>query len=244
MSSPELEVYPSSSDLAQRLAELTVETLGQAIDQKGRASIALAGGSTPQAAYRLLASNNFRELVDWPKVEWFFGDERFVSAGDDRSNEKMARACILAPLRIAETRIHGMVRTEDPITSAHLYEKLLTEKLGDNWFDLVLLGIGDDGHTLSLFPGDEIPPGIVAATKAPVVATDRITLTPEPVCKSSLVILAAARSAKAVPLADALYGEEEWLRFPSQAVIRRARSLMILCDQAAGQLLNNKISLE
>ncbi len=245
MSSPEIEIYQNSGELGLRLAELTVEILGQAIDQKGSASIALAGGSTPQAAYRLLASDDFRELIEWSKVEWFFGDERFVPVNDDRSNEKMARECILGPLGVSEERIHGMVRTEDAVTSAKLYEELLSEKLGNGWFDLVLVGIGDDGHTLSLFPGETIPSGNVAATKAPVVATERITLTPGPVCNSSLVILAAAGAAKAIPLADALYGEEDWLRVPSQSVIRHATSLVILCDQAAAaKLTKNEIPLE
>jgi 6-phosphogluconolactonase len=238
MPRPEVVVLEDAAALAARLAEIVVEVLGRAITENGRASIALAGGSTPQAAYRLLALEQYRNAVDWSKVEWFLGDERFVPVTDDRSNEMMARECLLGPLGIDESKIHGMVRTADPESSAEAYESLLAKTP----LDLVLVGLGDDGHTLSLFPGE---PGVfekdrwVIAAKAPVVASDRITLTPPAVWASELVVLAAAGNAKAAPLARALTGESDWSKTPSQSVLQaHSENVMVLCDAIAAQLLN------
>ena len=226
MNSPRIEIVES---LAPRLCELIVDALRDAISLRGTASIVLAGGSTPQAAYRLLVS----EDVDWARVEWFFGDERFVPVDDERSNERIARECLLEPLGIAEEKIHGMVRFDSVNESAEAYDSLVRCHLP---FDLVLLGLGDDAHTLSLFPGE---PGVfeseklVIAAKAPVLAFNRITLTPPAVWNCHLAILATAGENKRDALAKALDSESEWLDSPSRAVLQGIQNAVVLYDAAA-----------
>ncbi len=199
------------------------------ISERGSASIALAGGSTPQAAYRLLVTQE----VNWSVVDWFFGDERFVPVDDERSNERMARECLLTPLGINEDRIHGMVRFESAEACATAYDSILRS---EGPLDLVLLGLGDDAHTLSLFPGE---PGVfessrlVIAAKAPVLAFERITVTPPAVWSAGMVILATAGESKRIALSKALSKGTEWSDAPSRAVIQGVSNLVVLCDAAA-----------
>ncbi len=118
--------------------------------------LALAGGSTPQALYRLLASDEYREQVDWSRVEVFFGDERYVGPDHPDSNYRMARETMLAHLPIPPGQIHPLDTQQEVRHAAAAYARLLQQRLPQNEqgpvFDLVLLGMGDDGHTASLFP--------------------------------------------------------------------------------------------
>jgi 6-phosphogluconolactonase len=223
-------VFPDPNSVALALAESIRRAAQQPI------KLALAGGSTPTAAYRLLAESEDRSWV--PNVEWFFGDDRYVPPTHEQSNERMAREC-LAPLELSEYAFHGMVTSDDPDEAARRYEQLLRLRLGDIGFDLLLAGIGDDGHTLSLFPGEmgvlEESKWVIAAN-APVNAPIRITITPPLVALSAQTILTATGSGKAIPLERMLLGEKDWLRTPSQCLL--AGRLTVLCDEAAANLLS------
>ncbi|OPZ72785.1 MAG: 6-phosphogluconolactonase [bacterium ADurb.Bin478] len=140
-----------SADLAaRRFCELAVH----ALDHACRFRVALAGGGTPKLFYRILAENH-RTTIDWSRIDFFWNDERWVPLNDPQSNYRLARENLLDPLAIAETQIFR-VATEsgDRDQAAAEYEKKVVEHLGEPpAFDLILLGVGEDGHTASLFPG-------------------------------------------------------------------------------------------
>jgi len=151
---PELRVFDDPSQLASAVADAFVQDAREAIRDRGEFNVALAGGSTPKAAYQLLSAEPRRDMVDWPRVNVFFGDERTVPPGSSDSNYKMANDALLSRVPLVADHIHRMRGEDDPITSARDYSQVLTQQLGPlPRFDLVLLGMGPDGHTASLFPG-------------------------------------------------------------------------------------------
>src|SRR5205085_1753455 len=115
-------------------------------------SLVLSGGSTPKALYELLASEDYRDQINWAKVKIFFGDERCVPPDDEQSNYRMARLALLSEVPIPGDNIYRIRGEIEPEPAAMEYGKLLKEQFADGGPDLVLLGMGDDGHTASLFP--------------------------------------------------------------------------------------------
>ncbi len=138
-----LTVCADVADVARRAADAFVEAAAAG----GRPAVCLSGGSTPQAMHRLLASPEYAGRVDWPRLHVFFGDERQVPLDDPRSNYRSAREALLDHVPVDPARVH-------PLTDADEYEGLLRSFFGERPdFDLLFLGMGDDGHTASLFPG-------------------------------------------------------------------------------------------
>jgi 6-phosphogluconolactonase len=183
---------------------------------EGRVTFALAGGSTPRAVYEVLAT---LPTLPWNRLEIYFGDERGVPPEDHDSNYRMARESLLDRVPIAPERVHRMTGEEpDLAEAARAYAALLPEAL-----DLLLLGIGDDGHTASLFPGaatlaeDELR--VVAAT-APVPPYRRLTVTPPVLRRARRILVLASGDAKAPAVARALAGPWDPARCPSQLARR------------------------
>ncbi|HKI86429.1 MAG TPA: 6-phosphogluconolactonase, partial [Thermoanaerobaculia bacterium] len=160
-------------------AEEVVAALAAAITENGRATVALAGGNTPRPVYHRLASR-LRKKVAWDKVEIFFGDERCVAPESDESNFHMAYESLIEPLGLDAGKVHRIEGERDPEEAARRYAAELEAVVGDPpRFDLVLLGLGEDGHTASLFPAtpDLAPEGRwVFPTEAPVVPRHRLSL--------------------------------------------------------------------
>ena len=152
---PDLRVCADLADLSRRAAEAAVGTINDAVRTAGTCSIVLSGGSTPRTLYSLLASE-FRAQIPWAHVQVFWGDERYVPPEDARSNYRMAKETLLDHVPCPPANIHPMP-THFPSAemAARDYELTLRSHFVGEWphFDLVLLGIGDDGHTASLFPG-------------------------------------------------------------------------------------------
>ncbi|NJK34307.1 MAG: 6-phosphogluconolactonase [Oscillatoriales cyanobacterium SM2_2_1] len=152
-----IEVLGDRSAIAHRAVAMCEEVYRQAIAARGMFTLVTAGGSTPKLLYGLLAEQNW----DWARVHIFFGDERYVSPQDPQSNQGMVRQCWLNHVPIPEKNIHPMPTDEaDPAIAAdryaqHLKEFFLISDHSIPVFDLILLGMGDDGHTASLFPGTE-----------------------------------------------------------------------------------------
>ena len=171
-----VRTFPDPAALAQEGALLVTKALAEAIERRGRASIALSGGSTPQALYRrILEDPALRAAVDWASVEWFWGDERWVGPEDERSNAHMARLNLLDHLPgVLGERVHPMpTLTAEPADAARLYEAELRRVLcedadgqGVPRLDLVLMGLGDNAHTASLFPG-QVAEAVAAGGRGP-----------------------------------------------------------------------------
>jgi 6-phosphogluconolactonase len=216
---PEPTVLADAEALARAAADVVVETSAAAGE---RYAICLAGGSTPQAVYRLLASDEYRDRIEWERWHVFFGDERQVPLNDPRSNFGNARESLLRHVPIPGTRVY-------PMTDANEYEGLLRAFFGESpAFDLLLLGMGDDGHTASLFPDSlslrEEQRWVVAPAEV-VQGLSRFTLTLPALNAARRTLFLVCGPAKAAALARIEQGE----RLPA-ALIEGAEWLV---DEAA-----------
>ena len=235
MTQPEIKVSPDPAAVAAEAAERVIRAADEAIALAGRFSFVLAGGSTPKALYELLASNEFRDRIDWRNVEIYFGDERTVPPDHKDSNYGMASAAMLSRLPIPEINIHRMRGEIDPEEAAKEYGLLLKEKFGDGGPDLVLLGMGDDGHTASLFPGT---PALretkhrAFANPVPQLNTTRLTMTAPFINRARDVIITVTGANKAIRLAEVLEGPRDPERLPVQLVQPTSGKLTWLVDTA------------
>jgi 6-phosphogluconolactonase len=233
----ELQIFEGPDALAGALADAFVHEARAAIEQHGAFFVALAGGTTPKNAYRLLAQEPRRGQVDWNHVFVYFGDERCVPPQSDESNYKMAMDAFLRDVAIPPSHIHRMEGENEPAQSARDYAQLLIETMGDlPHFDLVLLGMGPDGHTASLFPGSDPSIDNDRLVRAPYVEkfqTYRITITPLVINNARRVIIAT----EGLPKAPALYAVREGpcdpSLYPIQIVAPRSGKLSWFVDRAA-----------
>lgn len=233
----ELHVYKDGEALSQAAAKWIALRIGATLTSQDRFTIALSGGSTPKRLHQILAQAPYKEQIDWSKLHIFWGDERAVPFEDSRNNAKMAYDTLLNFVPVPPAQIHVMRTDIDPEASAAAYEKILHQYF-DNTpfsFDLVLLGMGDDGHTLSLFPGMEIVHEEKAWAKAfylPAQSMSRITLTKTIVNKSAAVAFLTAGTAKAHALKEVLRGAYNPDLYPSQE-IKPSGELHWFVDEAA-----------
>lgn len=178
----ELSVFESLELLSRAAAERLVQRIEEAVASRTECTLALAGGGTPRTLYTLLATD-YAGQVPWPHLHVFWGDERFVPLHDPRSNYAMARSTLLDHVPIPLENIHPVpTHLPNPTAAAEAYEHTLQDFFDAHppRFDLILLGIGGDGHTASLFPGSPAlaeRERLVAATQAPVEPRQRISLT-------------------------------------------------------------------
>ena len=237
----ELRIYVDAGAVAQALAEYFVATGERAIAERGRFSVALSGGDTPRAAYELLAADPLRENLPWSDVFIYFGDERCVPPDDERSNYRMAREAFLDAVRIPTANIARMRGEIDPGQATNEYASILRADLGSTpRLDLVMLGLGEDGHTASLFPG--IAQGIeehslVEAAYAQSQAMWRVTITPNVINAARRVVFAVEGAQKAPALAAVYEGPRDPMTYPAQLVQPRLGELTLLVDEAAAGLL-------
>ena len=209
--SPRVRVLPDLPTLAEAAADEVVRALGEALAARGTASLVLSGGSTPRPVYRLLGSPPRREAVDWGAVRVFWGDERAVPPDHPESNFRSAREELLSRVPLAEGSVHRIAGELPPEEAAAEYEAALRAALGEELaFDLVLLGLGADGHTASLFPGDDAGEGrtapgrAVVAASAPEAPRRRVTLTYDALAAAREVLFLVAGEGKAEAVARAL----------------------------------------
>jgi 6-phosphogluconolactonase len=155
-----IEVLPDSAALARHVAEWMTAA---ALAANGPLRVSLSGGSTPKALYGLLASDEFRDRFPWRRVSWYWGDERFVPYDHPESNYRMTREAMLAKAPVPPENIHSVPADGTPEDAARRYERTLQEAYGATaldparpLFDVTLLGLGPDGHTASLLPGDPV----------------------------------------------------------------------------------------
>jgi 6-phosphogluconolactonase len=245
----EIYIFKDSAAIAQRAAEIFVETAKSAGEQKGTFSVALAGGSTPKILYSLLATDpGLRSKLPWDKMQMFFGDERHVGPDDPQSNFKMAFDTMISKAPIGPDQVHRM-RGEFPDAeqAALAYERLLKTHFIEELprFDLVLVGMGDEGHCLSLFPGTKaLHPAegrIVVRNWVGKLYADRITITAPVASNAAVILFMVAGKEKAPALKAVLEGPYEPEQLPSQLLQPTNGKLLWLVDQAAGNMLSNGI---
>lgn len=215
----------------------------ESIKERGKFTVALSGGSTPKALYRKLASREHREEIDWTKVFLFWGDERSVAPSHEESNFRMAMEAGFSTLPIPPSQIFRMVAEDTIEENALLYEKLLKKHLTEGRFDLVTLGMGEDGHTASLFPqtkGLKAKDRLVVANYVPQKNTWRMTLTFEAINQSRSIAIYVLGESKKETLVEVLRGVENSERYPIQKVgTESTKALWILDEAAASELLKD-----
>lgn len=237
----ELFVYDTPQQLAQALADAFVQDAAAAIEVRGAFYVALSGGTTPKAAYVLLAQEPRRSRIDWSRVQVFFGDERCVPPDSGESNYRMASEAFLRGVGIPQEQVHRLRGEIDPAQAAQEYRALLIGCLGSQLrFDTILLGMGDDGHTASLFPGQDPCMDAALLVRAPFVPklnAYRLTITPLIINAARHVAIATEGAAKA-PAAQAVReGPCDPLSYPIQIVAPMDGRLSWYVDRAAAARL-------
>jgi 6-phosphogluconolactonase len=232
-----LYVYETPGDVAKALADLFIRYAVSAIDGSGRFVVSLAGGTTPKATYSMFAKAPYASAIDWSAVDIFFGDERCVPPDNEQSNYKMAFEAFIGPLGISDSQVHRMRGEDDPQQAAIAYRGVLFDELGEQpSFDLVMLGIGPDGHTASLFPGEDPLTDNQEKVRA-VYATSheqwRLTLTPSVFNPAQAVVFAATGAEKADVIGVVRQGSYDPITLPAQIIAPNDGELIWLVDKAA-----------
>lgn len=238
-------LYEDYEALSGAAAGLIVQQARHATQARGRFSVALAGGHTPERAYELLAQGPFGTRVPWGQVHVFWGDERCVPLDDPRSNARMARQALLGQVSIPPSQIHPIPCAGTPQGAAEQYQAVLQAFFGDQMpcFDLILLGLGENGHTASLFPGTPVlreQERWVAAVHAAATELDRVTLTAPLINQARVVAFLVSGSSKASILREVLEGSPDPERLPAQLIQPAKGELHWLVDQEAAGLLTRK----
>jgi len=234
-----LIAVPSAEDVAREAAARLAKTINVAIKARGKATIALSGGDTPKATYTKLAEE---KDVDWSVVEVFFVDERAVPPNDDRSNFRWAKECLLGPAKIPDAHVHRMRADDADLEHAATeYEQILRTRVpvgqgGVPSIDVMVLGVGDDGHTASLFPGmptvDITDKYVVAVGKTD--REPRLTVT-APIIEQSRAVFVLAVGAKKTNALERVWAVSGSLRDTPARVIRNVRgSIHWIIDKSAG----------
>ncbi|HEX4456636.1 MAG TPA: 6-phosphogluconolactonase [Polyangia bacterium] len=227
-------VYENADAVALAAADVFATCVKGVLADSATAKVALSGGSTPKALFKLLASPNWRDRIEWKRVEIFFADERCVPPDHADSNYKMARETLLDHVPLAADHVHRIAGERPPSEAATHYAQLLT-RLGDPpRLDLLLLGMGPDGHTASLFPGTAVlneQRALAAPVYVQKLESWRVTMTAPVLSAASHVVVTTVGHEKADALALALTGPEGAV--PIQRV--HARDMRWLVDEAAAQ---------
>ncbi|MGF1578128.1 MAG: 6-phosphogluconolactonase [Gemmataceae bacterium] len=245
-----LNIFKDHEEASGAAAEAVVAVATAAVENRNRFSVALAGGSSPKLLYKLLTEEPLRSRIDWSKVEFFWGDERPVPIDHEESNFRMANEVLLQPLGIAEPQIHRIraeLTDKDLAAEKYLNEIVDTLGLGTGGeppsLDLVLLGLGEDAHTASLFPATKALLETQRwVTKNLVLKFDaeRITITPMFINRARNVFFLVTGENKATALSEVLEGPIDTVRLPAQLVKPATGQVIWYVDEAAASKLKQK----
>jgi 6-phosphogluconolactonase len=245
----EIRIFKDFEKLSQEAADLFVERAAQAMAERGRFLVALNGGGTPGRLFQMLSSG-YKDRVEWSSVHVFWGDERCVPPDDPGSSYGQARDLLLNHVPIPKANIHRIKGELRPAEASKDYSIILKEfadpPLGFPRFDLVYLGMGEDGHTASLFPGS---PTDVTEPIIPVTAhyqnrpADRVTLTPVVFNRARTVAFMATGEKKAVTLAEVLGDRFDPEKYPAQRINPKDGELIWLVDEDAAIKLPRELKV-
>lgn len=238
----EIHIEKDARTLSENLASWLADYIQEVVAKKGQFTFVLSGGSTPKQLYAILAESPYRESIPWEDIIFFWGDERAVPFEDSRNNAKMCYEELLDKVPVRQDNIFIMRTDVDPESAAGEYDDILKAHFEglEETFDFVLLGMGDDGHTLSLFPGKQViyeEEKWAASFFLPEQDMYRITLTAPVVNQSACVAFLAVGSGKAETLKHVLEGERNIDLYPSQIIQPLQGQLHWFVDEAAAALL-------
>lgn len=233
-----ITIFNTLDTLYKKAADTFVKLSEQSIQKKGQFVVAISGGSSPKAIFSLLATPEYADQIDWSKVYVFWVDERWVSLDDEKSNFKMTREILLDKVPVNRNQIFPMYKDGiEPEAYAKEYEAQIRSVLGEEGvFDFILLGMGDDGHTASLFPGEAVldeKEKWVAAYYLKPQEMFRITLTEPVINKSDNILIVTFGASKKHALNEVLNGEYNPKQYPLQ-LIEKKDTVQIFTDKEAG----------
>ncbi|TDP02211.1 6-phosphogluconolactonase [Flavobacterium sp. 245] len=233
-----IQIYNNTEEINIAATNIFVEAAQKAIAEKGKFTAVLTGGSSPAGIYKLLASDVYKTKIDWSKVFIFWGDERWVPLNDDLSNAKMSYSTLLSHVPIPQENIFEMYKDGvTPEDYAVEYEKSIKTVLGEEGkFDLILLGMGDDGHTASLFPGEAVLEEQNKWVDAYYLAPQkmhRITLTAPLINKAEKIVVVAFGEKKINALKEVTTGACNPTLYPMQLIKPVSGELLFLVDKVA-----------
>jgi 6-phosphogluconolactonase len=241
--------------LYREAAILIADSIGSAVRASGRAMVALSGGKTPATVYRTLALE-YLDSLEWDKVHVFFSDERCVPPDDPESNYRMAYESLISRVAIQGANVHRMKGEIEPSAAAEDYSSEIRAVVSGGpcpetgsmprshppCFDLILLGMGEDGHTASIFPGSEVVKeraALVAAPFVPKLDVHRLTLTPPMIQHAWRIIVLTTGEAKSEALAQAINGPYDPNVYPAQIVREAKGDVIWMVNPAAAERLRN-----
>ena len=245
MSEPKIITLDDAPALYAHAAEEIAHFAGEAVCTHGEFTLCLSGGSTPAATYEMLGSK-FHFSIDWKEVQFFWGDERCVPPDDPACNYAMTQRTLLSKLALKPSQVHRVLGEQPPAEAARVYEAELRSHfgLGDGEFprfDVVLLGLGENSHTASLFPGSaalhESERLALAVDVDDPIQRHRVTVTPPVINNASRVMFLVAGAAKAQAVWNILKGPRDIDKFPAQVVAPEHGELIWLLDKAAASLI-------
>lgn len=241
-------VFPGAEALAEEAAQRFAQAAGDAINARGTFVVALSGGTTPRSLYAQLAGPRYASSVPWPLVQVLWGDERCVAPDHAASNYRMAREALLDHVPIPAANVHRIHGEDDPTAAARAYEQTLRSVLGtpqgpprdtpEARIDLVLLGLGNDGHTASLFPGAPVVTEgelWVVAHRTPIEPPWRVTLTPVIINAAAEILFLVSGAGKAAIVQRVLEGPLRPDELPAQLIAPTHGRLHWLLDAAAAR---------
>ncbi|PWG82027.1 6-phosphogluconolactonase [Pararcticibacter amylolyticus] len=239
-----IKIFTDSKDLSAFAADYFTAAARKAIAEKGTFNVALTGGNSPLQLYTLLASPQYSGSIDWSKTYIFWGDERWVPLDDKRSNAGMAYAALLDHVPVNKDHVYPMWSDQlPPGEYAAVYEKLLRshfDKSGGT-FDLILLGMGEDGHTASLFPGTQVTREQHTWVKAYYLNPQqmyRITLTAPLINLADRIMVITFGENKSDALAHVLEGKRDTITYPAQLLQPEKGELIWAIDDKAAAALS------
>jgi 6-phosphogluconolactonase len=238
----EVVIKPTPTEVSKALADWISSYIEETLGNQDRFTFVLTGGGSPKELYTLLASPPYKTRIDWDKVHLFWGDERAVPFSDDRNNAKMTFEALIDNVPIPPDQVHVIQTELDPDQAASAYEAVLKTyfDVEGPTFDLVLNGMGEDGHTLSLFPGQPVIHENDAWVKAYWLDAQqmyRITMTAPLVNRASRVVFLTFGTGKAHALREVLKGPRNVDLYPSQIIQPQSGELYWFVDQAAASQL-------
>ncbi len=237
-----LKVYPSVSELNKGAAEFIIAIASKSIAERGRFIISLSGGLTPQKLYALLAELPYREQINWMQTFIFWGDERCVSLNDNRNNAHMAKKILLDKVNIPNSKIHPIPVYLPPAEAAATYEKGLKDFFKDEapQFDLILLGLGVNGHTASLFPETKVIDDRAEGVRQVYVEEERefrISMTAPLINRARRILFLVSGDNKAEILKKVLTAPYQPDKFPAQLIKPKDGELCWYVDDSAASLI-------
>jgi len=239
----QIHKYSSPEQSIDALAELLVERIASAIHEEEECTIVLSGGNSPRKLYEKLASPDYAERVDWSRVYFFFGDERYVPSNNDEYNGRMAKESLFDPLGIDPSHVYYYDTSLQPEDCARDYSKKIKMHFGNRpiRFNIMLLGLGDDAHTASLFPHTPIlkeEKALVSAVKVDKLNSWRISLTAPLINEAEWIAFLVFGDSKKNAMEEVIRGDKNPDEFPAQLIAPEEGELHWFTDEAAGAKLN------